>query len=538
MNMENSFIQLTDLPDEILMNILKQISHVDVLYSLIGVNKRLNNIAHDRIFTSYLNLMISCSHGNIYPLPNPILDRFCFQILPEIHDNIQWLNLESSSMERILLSTNYPNLYRLDLYDLDIEKAKDFFTDNTSVIHKFKNQISLLAIHITKGENLITRKNMIEHIFIQIFIIFDKLQYLDFGSHSINFQRFFFTILPPTLFSSTLLELRVSLKRFIDCLYLLDGRFNQLHTLKVNIAFIEQNSKINNKEKLPNLRYFSLHCKNDTNYYDEEIKPLVQRMMNLETLNLIFFCKRNKFIDGDELKTNIINYMPRLNKFTFNIFSSSRNFNQIDLRSNEDIHQTFKYFKDYQIISYVDYFERRNESQCRIYSYPYRLNYYKKITNNFPGGLFKYVSYISLFDEHPFEHEFFLQIAQSFPFLKKLSLVNEKGQNNKQCIKSSNHHQNLPIIKYPCLIELDFVQVHEDYIEQFLLDTKTYLPYNVTVLSDYQSMKNVTHNFRRMATQFNCSKVRYIPTSYVTQLPKHFKNYFLSIYIHKFSLFQ
>ncbi|CAF4898214.1 unnamed protein product [Rotaria sp. Silwood1] len=461
MNMENSFIQLTDLPDEILMNILKQISHVDVLYSLIGVNKRLNNIAHDRIFTSYLNLMISCSHGNIYPLPNPILDRFCFQILPEIHDNIQWLNLESSSMERILLSTNYPNLYRLDLYDLDIEKAKDFFT-----------------------------------------------------------------------------ELRVSLKRFIDCLYLLDGRFNQLHTLKVNIAFIEQNSKINNKEKLPNLRYFSLHCKNDTNYYDEEIKPLVQRMMNLETLNLIFFCKRNKFIDGDELKTNIINYMPRLNKFTFNIFSSSRNFNQIDLRSNEDIHQTFKYFKDYQIISYVDYFERRNESQCRIYSYPYRLNYYKKITNNFPGGLFKYVSYISLFDEHPFEHEFFLQIAQSFPFLKKLSLVNEKGQNNKQCIKSSNHHQNLPIIKYPCLIELDFVQVHEDYIEQFLLDTKTDLPYNVTVLSDYQSMKNVTHNFRRMATQFNCSKVRYIPTSYVTQLPKHFKNYFLSTYIHKFSLFQ
>ncbi|CAF4287749.1 unnamed protein product, partial [Rotaria sordida] len=171
----------------------------------------------------------------------------------------------------------------------------------------------------------------------QIFLIFDKLQYFDFGSHSINFQRFFFTILPPTLFSSTLLELRVSLKRFIDCLYLLDGRFNQLHTLKVNIAFIEQNSKINNKEKLPNLRYFSLHCKNDTNYYDEEIKPLVQRMMNLETLNFIFLF---------------------------------RNFNQIDLRSNEDIHQTFKYFKDYQIISYVYYFEKRNESQCRIYSYP------------------------------------------------------------------------------------------------------------------------------------------------------------------------
>ncbi|CAF3268479.1 unnamed protein product, partial [Rotaria sp. Silwood2] len=202
------------------------------------------------------------------------------------------------------------------------------------------------------------------------------------------------------------------------------------------------------------------------------------------------------------------------------------------LRPNEAIHQTFKYFKDYQIISCIDYFQKRNRSQCHIYSYPYRLEYYNNITNNFPGGLFKYVSYISLFDDHPFEHEFFLQIAQSFPFLKSLCLVNEKGQNNKQCIKSSNHHQNLSIIKYPYLTQLDFFQAHEDYIEQFLLDTKTYLPYNVSLFSDYQSMKNVTHNFKRNATQFNCSKVRYIPTSSITQLPKHFKNYFLSTYIH------
>ncbi|CAF4381930.1 unnamed protein product, partial [Rotaria sp. Silwood2] len=40
-----------------------------------------------------------------------MLDRFCLQILPEIHYKIKWLDLESSSMERILLATNYPNLY-------------------------------------------------------------------------------------------------------------------------------------------------------------------------------------------------------------------------------------------------------------------------------------------------------------------------------------------------------------------------------------------------------------------------------------------
>jgi hypothetical protein len=58
-------------------------------------------------------------------------------------------------------------------------------------------------------------------------------------------------------------------------------------------------------------------------------------------------------------------------------------------------------------------------NQCHIYSYPYEWKCYKNITNNFPGGLFKCVYEVSLFDERPFEHEFFLQIAQSFPFMKK-----------------------------------------------------------------------------------------------------------------------
>ncbi|CAF4706171.1 unnamed protein product, partial [Rotaria sp. Silwood2] len=58
--------------------------------------------------------------------PDPILDRFCLQILPEIHHKIKWLNLESSSIERILV-TNYPNLYGLGLYDVEIETALSLF---------------------------------------------------------------------------------------------------------------------------------------------------------------------------------------------------------------------------------------------------------------------------------------------------------------------------------------------------------------------------------------------------------------------------
>ncbi len=108
--MEHSSVELNDLPDEILIYILKKLYNVEVLYSLIGVNKRLNTIVHDPIFTSYLTFMICFSDGSIDPLPDPILDRFCLQILLEIHHEIKWLNSELSSIERILLYTNYPNL--------------------------------------------------------------------------------------------------------------------------------------------------------------------------------------------------------------------------------------------------------------------------------------------------------------------------------------------------------------------------------------------------------------------------------------------
>jgi len=121
--MEHLSIKLNDLPDEILILILRKLYHVEVLNSLIGVNKRLNRIVHDSIFTSYLTLYFSDKCKYISPLPDPMLDRFCLQILPKIHHKIKWLNLESTSMERILLATNYPDLYGLGLYGIDLEKA-------------------------------------------------------------------------------------------------------------------------------------------------------------------------------------------------------------------------------------------------------------------------------------------------------------------------------------------------------------------------------------------------------------------------------
>ncbi|CAF4699128.1 unnamed protein product [Rotaria sp. Silwood1] len=65
-----------------------------------GVNKRLNTFVHDSIFTSHLTLMKCFPDDSMYPLSDTILDRF-LQILPKIYHKIQWLNVESSSMEQL-----------------------------------------------------------------------------------------------------------------------------------------------------------------------------------------------------------------------------------------------------------------------------------------------------------------------------------------------------------------------------------------------------------------------------------------------------
>jgi hypothetical protein len=248
-------------------------------------------------------------------------------------------------------------------------------------------------------------------------------------------------------------------------------------------------------------------------------------MSNLEKLNLsIIVSSKTTIIDGNNLKLNIMNNMPLLKKFLFNIHSSTCFYNKLNVPSNEYIQDTFKHFKNKQIISSIDYFEEKEYSQCHIYSYPYQLKYYNNITNHFPGGIFKSVRKISLFDERPFEHQFFFQIAQSFPLLEKLSLINRKAQNNKELRKSKN--ENLSMIEYPYLLELDISQAHKDYHEQFLFDTKTCLPKNLSVTMNYQLAKKVTRNFRRITTRSNCAKISFANFLQKSKFPDHLKDYF------------
>ncbi|CAF3720841.1 unnamed protein product [Rotaria sp. Silwood1] len=218
--------------------------------------------------------------------------------------------------------------------------------------------------------------------------------------------------------------------------------------------------------------------------------------------------------------------MPQLNILTFNIRSTVRLHNQINLLSNEDIQYTFNDFQNNQIITCVDYFSEIERGQCHIYSCPYELKEYHKITNNFPGGIFKYVREISLFDQRPFEHDFFFQISQSFPFMKKITLINEKPPSDQRPRKLEDDNEHLSIITYPHISELNLIEDHDDYIEQFLVDTKTCLPNSVYLSVDYKVLKTVTQNFTRNTTRVNCTKLCSLGLIGKYRIPKYVKQYF------------
>jgi hypothetical protein len=56
--MNRSKVHLLDLPDEILLMILKKLNNVDVLYSLLDINNgRLNIVAQENTFTNILKFV-------------------------------------------------------------------------------------------------------------------------------------------------------------------------------------------------------------------------------------------------------------------------------------------------------------------------------------------------------------------------------------------------------------------------------------------------------------------------------------------------
>lgn len=104
--------------------------------------------------------------------------------------------------------------------------------------HIDRSKILSFVIDVSENKKQISTHDVSRIVFTHVLTTFSNLRYLKIGPSLTWYHGISFGISPPSLFSSTLLELHVSLISFTDCLYLLDGRFDQLHTLHVNIPKI------------------------------------------------------------------------------------------------------------------------------------------------------------------------------------------------------------------------------------------------------------------------------------------------------------
>jgi hypothetical protein len=126
--MNQSIVNIIDLPEEILLHVLKKLNNFDVLYSLVGVNEKLDRLACDISFTRLVDLMTIESNRVTDSRCNAILDRFCIEILPRIHDKVESLTLQACFLSRVLHATNYLHLRKLVIINLELSMAGHIFS--------------------------------------------------------------------------------------------------------------------------------------------------------------------------------------------------------------------------------------------------------------------------------------------------------------------------------------------------------------------------------------------------------------------------
>jgi hypothetical protein len=121
-----------------LLVILNKLNNMDVLYTLIGVNRKLDRLARDITFTQSIDLVTILSNEHKDSRNNLILNRFCSDILPRIQHNIGCLTLDPLSIDRVLCIGNYPKLHKITLVNLPLGMASRIFNGMLSIFLIFK----------------------------------------------------------------------------------------------------------------------------------------------------------------------------------------------------------------------------------------------------------------------------------------------------------------------------------------------------------------------------------------------------------------
>jgi hypothetical protein len=270
-------------------------------------------------------------------------------------------------------------------------------------------------------------------------------------------------------------------------------------------------------------------------------------------------------VDGKHLHDEILIHMRQLQTFTFYIRTSCQVTVHVDNQlSNDDIKQTF-ISNGYEQVACIVQYMMRNYAICHAFSFPFAFDCLHMLGKNFPNIIFNNVTLLMVFDYTPFDYEFFVRIARSFPLLRSFQVKNllstrdqfefdnnqfefdnnqfefdnnqfdsDSDQFESDSIRSESdsnqfefdNNQSYTIVEYPHLRTLNVSCAHIDYIDQLLDESKTRLPQLTELEIDYKNLRMVTKNFTRDATRLNCSKVKKLDVYDTMAYPEELYRYF------------
>ncbi|CAF3704826.1 unnamed protein product [Rotaria socialis] len=462
-SLSEDFIQLVDLPDELILIIMNKVKpKVLLLCSIITIgNNRLEKLALDMCHSIDLTF-------DYFESPNQfIIPRFYTHVMPCIINNIQSLTL---SIQHI------PNMITF------VERYCNGTLPNLTYLKIIiGRQNSMTGTPYTLDDCILTNI---------------------FNDDDLFFPE-----------SIHLTHIRITLFKFEHCICLLNQLGSQLCSFAVNVMFVSASdagifSKIKSIS-CPNLKRLTMISFRSIIDYENLFLPVLQRLSNVEYLILLLAIefKRNTpkhFIDGFDLDKDIISYMPHLCQFHFHIRSILPNASHVEI---DTIRQTF--MKQQQPVDCaIDYFNN-NHGQCQIYSLPFigtRLDF---VSNRFPlfdtNKTFSMVTKLLLFDDiQPFESAFFESVSRTLPHLKTLDIMNELEQQEKIETTTNN-------LEFTHLTTLILFDIHLDYAEQLLC--RSHLPSLIELAIDSNILLKIIAQDQQQA-KGNCSRIGTLLTSH------------------------
>ena len=124
---------------------------IDVLYSLVDVNQRFNQLVFNPAYMDILD--ITCLKEGLFPdrIDSYVLKRVCRNVLPRINHQVNELIIDQHSIECVLHTTDYPQLRCLSLIDIDetfffnLLRGKFFFW--FSFLEKMNNAYCVFVVY-------------------------------------------------------------------------------------------------------------------------------------------------------------------------------------------------------------------------------------------------------------------------------------------------------------------------------------------------------------------------------------------------------